>query len=159
MATLLVLYTMDSSLQKSVQTAEDKCVELMGGQESESLSRGEGSNNAVQCMDCVLKDLGSTYQGETLRSTRQCQGEHVRDLEAGLVSSPLVLHAIQEHRGRKPWFLHVVRRFEPRPLYWAVWESLYIASNPDGPENLNRCLEWGGPMGSHPGGQRWGPGT
>ena len=50
--------------------------------------------------------------------------------------SLLVMHALEEHGGKKPQFLAVVRLQEPRPLYRAIQESMLIAGQPWGPDNL-----------------------
>ena len=83
------------------------------------------------------------YQGMSSRSARQRMGEHERDLDSGLVKSPLVMHAVTEHGGQKPRVLSVINKIEPKPLQRAARESILIASLPPGPENLNRCQEWG----------------
>ena len=108
--------------------------------------RREGQNYGAQCAECLL-NLGrsSTYWGETSRSGRQRMKEHVQDLDRGNVSSPLVMHAVQEHGGVRPNYIFTTAAVEPRPLYRAVRESVQIGSQPWGPDNLNRCQEWGVP--------------
>ena len=56
-----------------------------------------------------------------------------------------MIHTIQEHGGVIPKFIHTVSSVEMRPLYRAVRESVQIAAQPQGPNNLNRCQEWGVP--------------
>ena len=108
--------------------------------------RREGQNYGAQCAECLL-NLGrsSTYWGETSRSGRQRMKEHVQDLDRSNVSSPLVMHAVQEHGGVRPNYIFTTAAVEPRPLYRAVRESVQIGSQPWGPDNLNRCQEWGVP--------------
>ena len=61
--------------------------------------RREGVNYSLQCLTCLSIGCRTLYRGESSRSSRQRHGEHWRDLEAGVVTSPMVLHAIQEHGG------------------------------------------------------------
>ena len=109
--------------------------------------RREGCTYTVQCLDCLDQPhpRQTLYQGESSRSSRQIQGEHQKDLDSGLSKSTLVVHSIEEHGGQKPKFLYLVNSIEPRPLYRMARESVLIASQPMGPENLNRCQEWGAP--------------
>ena len=206
-STLLVPFSVDSALMKSVQRAEDSFTDLMGGSrvrvlehggdtlinslgrndpwaarrrcpdegcmtcesrfwlqaqkkkarklklklpevlltETSNLCRREGCNYSIQCLDCIPKGLRTLYHGESSRSPRQRHGEHKRDLEHGITSSPLVVHALEEHGGMRPKFLAVVRNTEPRALYRIVRESVMIGGQPFGPQNMNRCQEWGVP--------------
>ena len=105
----------------------------------------EGTTYTLQCLDCALLGRGSLYQGESSHSARQRQGQHARDLEQGVTSSPLVDHAIRVHGGVRPKVLYVVKDIEPRPLYRAVRESVAITKQPLSESNLNRCQEWGAP--------------
>ena len=94
---------------------------------------------------CLSRGRSSTYRGESSRSGRQRHKEHESDLALGVAASPLVIHTVEEHGGVRPRFLYTVGSVEPRPLYRAVRESMEIGSLPPGPENLNRCQEWGTP--------------
>ena len=107
--------------------------------------RREGANYSLQCLPCALSGVKSIYWGETSRSTRQRLQEHDRDSDQGLVSGPMVQHAIEAHGGTAPHYLGLVHTIEPRPLYRAVRESVYISMMPAGIQNINRCQEWGAP--------------
>ena len=107
--------------------------------------RCKGLNYTIQCLTCVPLGLKTLYRGEGARSARQRQGEHFRDLEAGLTSSPMVVHAIEEHGGLKSQLHAVIDKIEPSALYRAAHESVKIAKMQPGPTNLNRCQEWGAP--------------
>ena len=89
--------------------------------------------------------MDSQYQGESSRSGRQCHGEHLSSQETGNVSSPMVMHSVEQHGGMKPRFIAVITRVEPRALYRACREAVRIANQPAGPRDLNRCMEWGNP--------------
>ena len=65
--------------------------------ETSTQCRREGSTYCLQCLPCLHLGRRSTYVGESSRSTRQRGQEHERDLKSGVVSSPLVLHTIEEH--------------------------------------------------------------
>ena len=67
-----------------------------------SLCRREGTMYTLYCLDCAIKGRGTYYQGESAQSARQRQGCHVRDLENGVASSPLVDHAVRVHGRIKP---------------------------------------------------------
>ena len=99
-------------------------------QSMSNLCRCEGCNYVGQCMDCILKGKDARYEGESSRSPRQHQGHHSRDLKAGMAASPLKFHSLEAHGGRTPRFLYAVRTPEPRPLYRAVQESVWIANLP-----------------------------
>ena len=45
-----------------------------------------------------------------------------------------------------PRFITTISKIEPKPLYRAVRESVQIGQQPHGPNNLNRCQEWGNPQ-------------
>ena len=107
--------------------------------------RREGSNYTVQCVSCLQMGRQTLYRGETSRSSRQRHQEHYRDIEAGLVTSPFVVHSLEEHGGEKPFVAFLIDQVENRPLYRIVRESVKIANMPWGPERLNRCSEWGAP--------------
>ena len=122
---------------------------------------GKGRITAYNVSPCLHLGRQATYRGETARSGRQHGGEHARDLKNGLVSSPLVLHCIEEHGGITPRFIHTITQIEPKPLYRAVRESVQIGGQPFGPNNLNRCQEWGAPrvpiLSVAGGDEVWGP--
>ena len=66
-------------------------------------------------------------------------------VDRGDVSSPLVLHSIEQHGGRRPNYLSLISHIEDKPLYRAIRESVRISSMAEGPGKLNRCNEWGAP--------------
>ena len=107
--------------------------------------RREGLNYSLQCLTCLKEGCRTLYRGEASRSGRQRHGEHWRDLQDGVVTSPMVIHSIQEHGGIMPSLLAVIDRIEPSPLYRAARESVAISRLGMGPSNLNRCQEWGAP--------------
>ena len=107
--------------------------------------RREGMNYTLQCMTCLHLDIKTTYRGEGARSARERQGEHARDLAMGNVTSPLVVHSIEEHGGECPTILYLIQAIEPSALYRAARESVMIAKQMPGPTNMNRCMEWGAP--------------
>ena len=107
--------------------------------------RREGQNYTLQCIPCVNLGRKTLYRGESSRSARQRHKEHVQGVESGLVTSPLVNHAISEHGGRRPEVTFLLDKVECRPLYRIVRESVLIANMPAGPESMNRCMEWGAP--------------
>ena len=109
------------------------------------LCRREGMNYTLQCLSCLNQGLKTLYRGEGSRSARQRHLEHAKDLESGLVSSPLVIHSIEEHGGELPGIHYVIQALEPSALYRAARESTMIAKQVPGPTNLNRCMEWGAP--------------
>ena len=110
-----------------------------------NMCRREGSNYTVQCIDCIPQGLKTLYHGQSSRSSRQRHQEHKSNLDHGLTSSPLVIHALEEHGGLKPKFLYVINNIEGRALYRVVRESVMIGGLPHGPQNMNRCQEWGIP--------------
>ena len=55
------------------------------------------------------------------------------------------LHCIEEHGGERAPFIFTIGTIESRPLYRVVRESVEIGAQPMGPENMNRCQEWGAP--------------
>ena len=207
-STLLVPFTMDSVLQKSVQAAEDSYLEVVGGDRVRVVEKGgdqlihllgrndpwasrrscndprcatcdsrrllgemtkearkqgaaplpealitstspqcrrEGVNYSAQCLLCIDKGRSSTYKGMSNRSARQRHAEHLTDLANGVASSPLVMHCVEEHGGYRTRFMFTINSLDPKPLYRAVRESVAISSLPLGPDNLNRCQEWGAP--------------
>ena len=85
------------------------------------------------------------YWGESSRSARRRTQEHRSGAEAGLVSAPMVQHAVEVHGGRPPNYISLIVALETSPLYRAVWESIQIASIPLGIGNINCCSEWGAP--------------
>ena len=112
---------------------------------SSTQCRQEGCNYSVQCALCISLGRSTTYKGESSRSARQRHREHLAALEQGLASSPLTMHAVEEHGGRVPRYIFTIGTIEPRPLYRAIRESVEIGQLPSGHENLNRCQEWGAP--------------
>ena len=64
-------------------------------------------------------------------------------MDKGVLSSPLVMHAVDVHGGARPNFLAVVDRVESRALHRVVREALEVSAQPDSPSNINRCMEWG----------------
>ena len=58
-------------------------------------------------------------------------------MDKGVLSSPLVMHAVDVHGGARPRFLAIVDRVENRALHRVVREALEIAAQPDSPSNIN----------------------
>ena len=114
-------------------------------QKTANQCRREGVNYSLQCLDCALEGVAATYWGESGLSARQRHQQHRDLVEKGDVTSPMVLHSVEMHGGRKPRYLSLIHTIESRPLYRAVRESVQISSMPMGPTRLNRCQEWGAP--------------
>ena len=107
------------------------------------MCRREGINYSLQCMECLMAGVDTNYHGISSRSGRQHHQEHQSGLENGSTSNPLVMHSVEQHGGIKHSFLAVVTRLEPSAMYRTCRESVQIAGLPDGPRNMNRCIEWG----------------
>ena len=105
----------------------------------------EGCNYSLQCLDCALEGVKVLYWGESGQSGRQRHRTHAAEVEKGIMSNPLVHHSIEVHGGKRSHFIAVLKSIEPPPLYKAVREAVLISMQPDGPLNLNRCMEWGNP--------------
>ena len=127
---------------------------------SSNQCRREGCNYTLQCLGCL--DLGhkALYRGESARSCRQRQREHLQDLKGGKVASPLVMHTVEVHGGVVPRFLAVLDQVEDRAMYRLIRESIRIQDqDPESKYNLNRCQEWGSssvlPEVQVTGGSRW----
>ena len=111
-----------------------------------------GSNNMLlgpykvrKCVHALTRGWRLSTGGRGLARLTSAEGEHARDLDQGLVSSPLVIHSIEEHGGEHPNILSLIQTVEPSALYRAARESVMIAKQTQGPTNLNRCTEWGAP--------------
>ena len=91
------------------------------------------------------RGMKSAYWGTSSRSARQRFSEHSQGCEKGLISAPMVTHAMEAHGGRRPSYVCLITNLDPSPLYRAVRESCQIASMPPGIQNINRCQEWGTP--------------
>ena len=92
--------------------------------------RREGCNYSLQCIDCALGGVRACYWGESSRSARKRTQEHRSGAEVGLVSAPMVQHAVEVHGGRPPNYITLVVALETSPLYRACRESIQIASIP-----------------------------
>ena len=51
---------------------------------------GEGINYVIECRTCREKGVKRRYYGESSRSTYQRGNEHVKEIENGVLSHPLV---------------------------------------------------------------------
>ena len=105
----------------------------------------EGVNYSLQCLDCALEGVAAIYWGESGLSARQRHQVHRDQVDRGDVTSPMVVHSIEMHGGRRPNYLAMISQIEARPLYRAARESIQISEMPENPAKLNRCQEWGAP--------------
>ena len=105
----------------------------------------EGCNYVIECLPCRKAGKSRRYNGETGRSPYQRGAEHLREVELGVASHPLVLHFREEHQEeRQPILMRVLSR-HLTALDRQVTESLNIIRASRVPEEcLNLKSEWGG---------------
>ena len=105
----------------------------------------ESVNYAIECYTCRKAGIRRIYYGETSRLPYQRGKEHLREVEEGVISHPLVQHFWEEHRGRKQLILMRVTSSHLKPLERQVTESVNILEGNRNPaESLNLKSEWGG---------------
>ena len=90
----------------------------------------ESVNYVLECFTCRKGGERRTYYGETSCSPYQRGTEHLREIEEGVLSHPLVLHFWEEHLGKRQPVMMRVTLAHLKPLNREVTESANIlASN------------------------------
>ena len=103
----------------------------------------ESVNYILECYTCRKAGEKRAYYGETSRSPYQRGKEHLREVEEGVISHPLVLHFWEEHRGRRQPIMMRVTSSHLKPLERQVTESVNIlAGNKNLKESLNLKSEY-----------------
>ena len=61
----------------------------------------EGVNYLWECVKCRREGKVRRYYGETSRSAYQRGVEHLKEIDEGVSTHPMVIHYWEEHQGRK----------------------------------------------------------
>ena len=77
----------------------------------------------LQCMTCRAAGKKCTYEGESSRSPYERGVEHQAAVDKGEADHPLVRHAWEHHRGRRPDFLMKVTTRHRKALDRLVQEA------------------------------------
>ena len=105
----------------------------------------EGVNYTLECLECRGRGIRRQYLGETSRSGYQRYLEHLREIKAGQVTHPMVIHFMEEHEGRPQEVLFRLTSKHQTPLDRQVQESVNIEEGAKSPrECLNLKNEWAG---------------
>ena len=106
----------------------------------------EGCNYIIECLPCRKAGIPRRYYGETSRSPYQRGKEHLREVQQGVATHPLVLHFREEHQEEsQPILMRVLSR-HLTALERQVTESLnIIKASKVTEECLNLKSEWGAP--------------
>ena len=71
----------------------------------------EGCNYVIECLTCRKAGTARRYFGETSRSPYQRGREHLREVEQGVATHPLVLHFKEEHQEKsQPILMRILSR-------------------------------------------------
>ena len=71
----------------------------------------EGGNYVIECLPCRKAGIVRRYFGETSRSSYQRGREHLREVEQGVATHPLVLHFREEHQEEtQPIMMRILSR-------------------------------------------------
>ena len=62
---------------------------------------GEGVNYVLECVRYRREGRVRRYHGETSRSTYEKGVEHLKEVDEGVSTHPMVIHYWEEHSGRK----------------------------------------------------------
>ena len=106
---------------------------------------GEGVNYLLECVRCRREGKVRRYYGETSRSGFQRGVEHLKEIEEGVSTHPMVIHYWEEHQGRKQETMMRILSTHLTPLERQTNESINILEGEKKPgECLNNKTEWGG---------------
>ena len=131
--------SMKRLLQRSDPFKEKKCAKerscMICSGSAGGRCREEGVTYKIEC------ECGDRYFGETSRNAHTRGLEHKRSLHKRDQNSPLVLHSIEEHRGRIPKFnMTVTGSYRNDALKRQISEGIQIEQCRRG--LLNRRDEW-----------------
>ena len=87
---------------------------------------GEGTNYFIECSACRKKGEIKQYLGETSRYRYQRGLEHMKEIEEGIATHPMVIHFWEDHSGRRQECLMRILSGHLTPLDRQTTESVNI---------------------------------
>ena len=103
---------------------------------------GEGVNYLLECVRCRREGKVRRYYGETSRSAFQRGVEHLKEIEEGVSTHPMVIHYWEEHKWRKQETMMIILSTHLATLDRQTNQSMNILEGEKKPgESLNNKTE------------------